>query len=615
MTSRVQTLRSSVAGARPAAGSQPPGELYVNWPDLQIGVIDSSKNPLDLIPVRFFSATSNYVAGDIVVESGHMWHANTDIPAGPFNPAQWDQNTVNPGPGGYLPLSGGTMTGALALAGDPTGPLQAATKEYVDLKLPLAGGTLTGDLVLYGSAPATAASAAPKSYVDAKTGNYLLLTGGTLAGPGNLNMNGALTVGNGATVTGGVASKGASAALLAYDRGNSGGNTANAAILYRDANVGRLWMAEAGDILTMATTGNATFAHALTVSGAFSANAGATVTGLLTVAGNTSWPIQISSPAGTYCGVIYSLAGQHQWLAGTFTDGSFHIYDNSSGDRIGITIGGEISHSTHTTMYGGLTLAQANTHYQLQIDATNTNYNAAIQFNTGGGDTWYCGPFSGNTFYIYNGTTGPKIAANQSQVVTYGQTILASGAGSQAIIGATGAFEINGALLVSPQASSYGAGGAITVYGVSAYSTNLKSRVDSTGAYLAYWTYGGTNVGSVTTDGGSTFYNTTCDAKFKTNVRPMSSEIDVGDIIDRLEPVSFEWTYEPQKDLAGKDMELPPRVGRGFIAQDLHKVLPDAVKPPPTGDVWGADYSKIVPYLVAELQALRKRMRELEAKL
>jgi len=35
-------------------------------------------------------------------------------------------------PVGYLPLSGGTMTGTLTLAGDPASALQAATKQYVD---------------------------------------------------------------------------------------------------------------------------------------------------------------------------------------------------------------------------------------------------------------------------------------------------------------------------------------------------------------------------------------------------------------------------------------------------------------------------------------------------
>lgn len=37
----------------------------------------------------------------------------------------------------YLPLTGGTLTGALTLKGEPTADLQAATKKYVDDKAPL----------------------------------------------------------------------------------------------------------------------------------------------------------------------------------------------------------------------------------------------------------------------------------------------------------------------------------------------------------------------------------------------------------------------------------------------------------------------------------------------
>jgi len=52
--------------------------------------------------------------------------------------------------GNYLPLTGGTMTGALILPSDPTASSQAATKHYADAlastELPLAGGTLGGTL-------------------------------------------------------------------------------------------------------------------------------------------------------------------------------------------------------------------------------------------------------------------------------------------------------------------------------------------------------------------------------------------------------------------------------------------------------------------------------------
>jgi hypothetical protein len=50
--------------------------------------------------------------------------------------------------GRFLPIAGGTMTGALTLAADPVAQLAAATKQYVDAgvatRLPLTGGTLTG---------------------------------------------------------------------------------------------------------------------------------------------------------------------------------------------------------------------------------------------------------------------------------------------------------------------------------------------------------------------------------------------------------------------------------------------------------------------------------------
>lgn len=70
-----------------------------------------------------------------------------------------------------LPKNGGTMTGALTLAGAPTQDLQAATKKYVDDNsgrgaLMLTGGTMTGPLTLSGE-PTTDLMAATKKYVDA----------------------------------------------------------------------------------------------------------------------------------------------------------------------------------------------------------------------------------------------------------------------------------------------------------------------------------------------------------------------------------------------------------------------------------------------------------------
>jgi hypothetical protein len=86
-----------------------------------------------------------------------------------------------------LDLAGGTLTGALTLAGAPTANLHAATKKYVDdglaLKLALAGGTLTGALILAGD-PTTGLQAATKNYVDTTIAgfDFLQKSGGTMTG-------------------------------------------------------------------------------------------------------------------------------------------------------------------------------------------------------------------------------------------------------------------------------------------------------------------------------------------------------------------------------------------------------------------------------------------------
>lgn len=67
--------------------------------------------------------------------------------------------------GDFLPLSGGTMTGPITLAADPTTAMQAATKQYADKMLPLAGGTMTGALTLPAD-PTSDMQAATKKYVD-----------------------------------------------------------------------------------------------------------------------------------------------------------------------------------------------------------------------------------------------------------------------------------------------------------------------------------------------------------------------------------------------------------------------------------------------------------------
>ena len=106
-----------------------------------------------------------------------------------------------------LSKSGGTMTGALTLSGDPTSNLHAATKQYVDTeldgkvdgttmtrelakKLDKTGGTMTGNLTLSGD-PSSNLHAATKQYVDeAVNSKSIKIVYGTVTTGGIDNPNG-----------------------------------------------------------------------------------------------------------------------------------------------------------------------------------------------------------------------------------------------------------------------------------------------------------------------------------------------------------------------------------------------------------------------------------------
>jgi hypothetical protein len=90
-------------------------------------------------------------------DTGGIYASNTDA----ISPGQSDNSTaiastswVTSKVAGYLPLAGGTMTGALALAANPTTNNQAATKQYVDTAAAGAaagGATNVGRNVLHNS--------------------------------------------------------------------------------------------------------------------------------------------------------------------------------------------------------------------------------------------------------------------------------------------------------------------------------------------------------------------------------------------------------------------------------------------------------------------------------
>jgi hypothetical protein len=130
----------------------------------------------------------------------------------------------------------------------------------------------------------------------------------------------------------------------------------------------------------------------------------------------------------------------------------------------------------------------------------------------------------------------------------------------------------------------------------------MNKSATATGTLVSFCNSGGTVQGTITQTNSTTVaYNTTSDGRLKLNVRPI---LNSGAIIDAMVPVVHDWVW------GGTN-------AHGFIAQELHKVYPDAVVVGDAGkeveNAWGIDYSKLVPILTAEIKSLRSRLAAINA--
>ena len=91
------------------------------------------------------------------------------------------------------------------------------------------------------------------------------------------------------------------------------------------------------------------------------------------------------------------------------------------------------------------------------------------------------------------------------------------------------------------------------------------------------------------------------DATLKTNIS--NSPYGLEEVM-QMNPVQYNWKTNPNEDLQ-----------IGFLAQDIQKIIPEAVVVPANGDPLGMKYTELIPVLVKAIQELRNEITELKKQL
>ncbi|MES2775533.1 MAG: tail fiber domain-containing protein [Bacteroidota bacterium] len=116
---------------------------------------------------------------------------------------------------------------------------------------------------------------------------------------------------------------------------------------------------------------------------------------------------------------------------------------------------------------------------------------------------------------------------------------------------------------------------------------NFYSLGSSTVRWKEVWT----NAGAINTS----------DANLKTNIS--ASPYGLNEVM-RMHPVQYNWKSNPNEDLQ-----------IGFLAQDIQKIVPEAIVVPANGDPLGMKYTELIPVLVKAIQELQNEVSELKKQL
>jgi hypothetical protein len=132
-----------------------------------------------------------------------------------------------------------------------------------------------------------------------------------------------------------------------------------------------------------------------------------------------------------------------------------------------------------------------------------------------------------------------------------------------------------------------------------------RFSTSTTGEQIHFYGSSTTKVGSVTSNGNSTSYNTSSDYRLKEDPKDFNGL----DMVEQMQVYDFKW-----KDVVNEDGEtMQGHRSHGVYAHELETIMPRAVVGEKDAEIMqGVDYSKIVPVLIKAIQELQEEIRLLK---
>jgi hypothetical protein len=130
-------------------------------------------------------------------------------------------------------------------------------------------------------------------------------------------------------------------------------------------------------------------------------------------------------------------------------------------------------------------------------------------------------------------------------------------------------------------------------------STALVAGLSGVTGSIIRFSYNGSFVGSISTDGSNTAYNTSSDYRLKEELKPIDNPLQK---VLSLNPVNFKYKNSKTRQ-------------DGFIAHEIQEILPYLVTGEKDGEqMQEVDYSKLTPILIAAIKEQQKQIEELKNK-